>query len=233
MTGFNHWDFADAFTAFQVALLIEGKDASFCTAEGYEDVYQQSASNVILSRMNSDFNETFFAYAFSDDIDGPRKLLPWENKLPSLMMNSMAKNCFEFGRKAEFEKWLADGVRSDFYSQKFERKDIQHWIDVNKFPSKYEFEKKSASIPDEILAKEECISSRWPWGNHHTELLGHLDAAAREFWIDYDPERAKTTAPKSESVIDWLKKNRKVSNTMAKAIATMLRPDDLPTGPRK
>lgn len=75
--------------------------------------------------------------------------------------------------------------------------------------------------------------SHWPWGDHHTMLLGHLAAAAREFWVNYDPNNARTTAPKNATVVDWLKTERKTSDVMAKAIATMLRPDDLPTGPRK
>jgi hypothetical protein len=81
--------------------------------------------------------------------------------------------------------------------------------------------------------------NRWPWGKHHTELLGHLEAAASEFWRSYDPHNAKATAPKNNTVIAWLMarnvlgQKRKVSDQMARAIATILRPDDLPTGPRK
>ncbi|GAB3483769.1 hypothetical protein [Polaromonas eurypsychrophila] len=81
--------------------------------------------------------------------------------------------------------------------------------------------------------------NRWPWGKHHTELLGHLEAAASEFWRSYDPHNAKATAPKNDTVISWLMtrnalgQKRKVSDQMASAIATILRPDDLPTGPRK
>ena len=83
------------------------------------------------------------------------------------------------------------------------------------------------------------VSVRWPWGSHHTELLGHLEAAALEFWRSYDPQNAKATAPKNDTVIDWLKSRkehgqlRKVSDHMAQAIASILRPNDLPTGPRK
>ena len=89
--------------------------------------------------------------------------------------------------------------------------------------------------PDEGANSPGC----WPWGNHQTELLGHLEAAAREFWTGYDPQNAKATAPKNETVIAWLEarnvpgQKKKVSNQMATAIATMLRPEDLPTGPRK
>lgn len=74
--------------------------------------------------------------------------------------------------------------------------------------------------------------ARWPWGSHHTEMLGHLEAAALRFWVNVDPSD-NTTAPTNKEVSDWLEKERKVSNAGAKAIASILRQDDLPTGPRK
>ena len=73
---------------------------------------------------------------------------------------------------------------------------------------------------------------RWPWGEHHTEYLGHLEAAARKWWNLYDPTDP-TTAPTNEMVSEWLHSERKISKEKAKAIASMLRPDGLPTGPRK
>jgi hypothetical protein len=73
----------------------------------------------------------------------------------------------------------------------------------------------------------------WPWGAHHTELLGHLDAAAQKFWVHYDPANAKATAPKNDTVVNWLETERRVSHTVAVAMATILRIDGLPTGPRK
>lgn len=72
----------------------------------------------------------------------------------------------------------------------------------------------------------------WPWGGHHTESLGHLKAAALRFWVLYDPADA-TTAPTNSEVSKWLQDTRGVSQTRADAIASMLRPDDLPTGPRR
>jgi hypothetical protein len=73
---------------------------------------------------------------------------------------------------------------------------------------------------------------RWPWGGHHTEYLGHLEAAARKWWILYDSSDP-TTAPTNEMVSDWLQSERNLSREKARAIASMLRPDGLPTGPRK
>ena len=74
--------------------------------------------------------------------------------------------------------------------------------------------------------------ARWPWGNHHTDMLGHLEAAARRFWVNYDPTD-NTTAHTNAEVSEWLQSERKVSRTMADAIASMLRADGIPTGPRK
>ncbi|MDR3369061.1 hypothetical protein [Rhodoferax sp.] len=231
MADVNHWDFAEVFTAVQAALLIEAKDPAFVGTSGRNGRWDQNVSDVILSRMRDDYADTFFAYALSDDIDGPRELLPWENKLPSSMMNIMAKDCFKFGKKAEFKKWLADGDKTSFEKQSFTRKDLQYWLDANHFPSKYQFENKAAPATEPLSAKSE-LSSGWPWGNHHTELLGHLEATARKFWVNYDPTDA-TTAPVNKNVAEWLRTERKVSQKMAEAIASMLRPDDLPTGPRK
>ena len=72
--------------------------------------------------------------------------------------------------------------------------------------------------------------SRWPWGNHHTESLGHLEAASLEHWTKYDPLKPKT-APKNATVVAWLKA-RGVTGAMAESMATMLRADGLATGPR-
>lgn len=71
----------------------------------------------------------------------------------------------------------------------------------------------------------------WPWGTHHTDLLGHLDAAARKWWVNYDPD-SLDTAPTNEMVANWLFTERAVSKDKAKAIASILRPDGLRTGPR-
>lgn len=71
----------------------------------------------------------------------------------------------------------------------------------------------------------------WPWGNHSTSKLDHLAAAANEFWLDYQPDNPRS-APKNEVIVNWLIARGASSNT-AMAIASILRPDNLPTGPRK
>lgn len=72
--------------------------------------------------------------------------------------------------------------------------------------------------------------SRWPWGNYSTASLEKLAEAAKEFWCDYAPRDAKP--PTNDEVSSWLKV-RGVTDNIAKAMATILRPDDLATGRRK
>jgi hypothetical protein len=103
---------------------------------------------------------------------------------------------------------------------RIERSDLDAFIKEDSYAKK-----QRADLADDS-------SAHWPWGEHNTKLLEHLEAAASEFWVKYDPQNQKDTAPKRDEVIAWLQA-RKVSTQMATAIATILRPDDLPSGPRK
>jgi hypothetical protein len=71
----------------------------------------------------------------------------------------------------------------------------------------------------------------WPWGRHETELLRKLARAADLFWKNYQPDQP-STAPTNEQVIEWLV-DQKVAKRTAEIMATILRADGLPTGPRK
>ena len=72
-------------------------------------------------------------------------------------------------------------------------------------------------------------SGPWPWGTYETANLKFLAAAAKHFWADgYDP----ASAPTSERVIGWLE-GEGASQRVATIIAQILRPPDVPTGPRE
>lgn len=71
----------------------------------------------------------------------------------------------------------------------------------------------------------------WPWGMHETERLRHLAAAAARFWVNFDPADS-TTAPTNEDVSAWLQRECGQTKRAADAMATILRADGLPTGPR-
>jgi hypothetical protein len=83
----------------------------------------------------------------------------------------------------------------------------------------------------ESRASNEGGERRWPWGSHETELLRKLAAAAERFWRLYDPSDI-STAPTNQQVSDWLR-TQGVSDRIAESMATILRLDGLPTGPRK
>ena len=90
--------------------------------------------------------------------------------------------------------------------------------------------KNDSSLPKQLEVQAEN-NNRWPWGSHHTEMLGHLEAAAKTFWVRYDPTDP-STAPTNEIVSRWLRDERGVSREKANAIASILRVDGLRTGPR-
>ncbi len=119
--------------------------------------------------------------------------------------------------------------------------DVSAWLKTQGVQVPYSLSSIKTANPDACDAVESdhdgigAVSrhGRWPWGEHHTELLGHLEAAARRYWGEnYIPADA-TTAPINATVSEWLQTERKVSRTMADSIASILRPDGLPTGPRK
>jgi hypothetical protein len=80
-------------------------------------------------------------------------------------------------------------------------------------------------------AAQAITHAGWPWGRYETELLRSLASVAEALWKRYDPTDP-SSAPTNQQVIDWLMA-RKVNETNAKAIATILRADGLPMGPRK
>lgn len=88
-------------------------------------------------------------------------------------------------------------------------------------------------LRDYIRSGSLVDAGKWPWGNHETEKLRHLEAAAKKYWANYDPDDP-SSAETNETVVTWLMTERGVaSRHMAEAIASILRADGLPTGPRK
>lgn len=90
----------------------------------------------------------------------------------------------------------------------------------------------TASVQQAPQPEANAPGQRWPWGDHHTEALGHLEAAGLRFWQWFDPTEP-ATAETNENVVDWLITERKASKDRARAIASLLRADGLPHGPRR
>jgi hypothetical protein len=85
--------------------------------------------------------------------------------------------------------------------------------------------------PEINMDTKNMDTKNWPWGRYETELLRKLAQAANRFWKNYDPADI-STAPTNQQIEEWLI-GQKVTRPSAKAIATILRADGLPTGRRK
>lgn len=111
--------------------------------------------------------------------------------------------------------------------------DFAAWADGMGWNLPPEFPRTQANAVAYPVASEglQAGGAGWPWGNHETELLRKLAAAASQFWSLYDPAD-KTTAPTNQQVSEWLQKQG-VSKPTADVMATILRADGLPTGRRK
>lgn len=90
-------------------------------------------------------------------------------------------------------------------------------------------------LREELQAVRAVAAARpadgWPWGGHHTRALGLLRGAAEKFWINYDPTDP-STAPTNAQVKAWLVEQG-ASDRIAENMASILRADGLPPGPRK
>jgi len=93
---------------------------------------------------------------------------------------------------------------------------------------------------DDIAPLVTRQAKRWPWGSYSTEELEHLDAAVREFWVDYDPANPSSLKEsEGHTVKEWLTKDYKektgatVTASAAERIATIIRPEALKKGGRR
>jgi hypothetical protein len=95
---------------------------------------------------------------------------------------------------------------------------------------------KSSEIQAELRDRG-AKQPQWPWGNHETENLRWLSKAAHRFWARFDPSD-ESTASTNEEVVGWLqtesaRQGSRMSDHIAKAIATILRPEGLKPGRKR
>lgn len=210
MTDLSHWDFASDFDMLEVAELIVGIDP---TGEPKNKKAASSKAGPVMERIVDALKDALMA------ISRGQECQPESLKSIGLEQQEISP------KKENWKTFVLDTVLSTGYENRIRRAEISRWLSAIGMKSVYRF---NQSQPQPI----EKASGRWPWGDHHTELLGHLDATARRYWQNYDPTDA-TTAPTNKDVAEWLVNERKLSQKMAESIASMLRPDGLPTGPRK
>lgn len=218
MADLSHWDFAEKFTAKEAAELIIGLspelNPQLFDARGDQAAYNAKITPV-LRRMKDAYDQSW--YHFDGELIGAECGFESVRTNENDLRSELLLKCRKFKRKID--------VSRVFENQDFHRSELKRWLEAIKMSSVYQFD---LSHPETI----QLPSGRWPWGNHHTEQLGHLEAAARRWWPNYDPTDP-TTAPINKDVAEWLRIERKVSKKLADSIASMLRADGLATGPRK
>ena len=223
MEDLSHWNFAEEFYGYEAAALILGLEP-FWVECGQPDI-DQSRIRIVADRMKVHYENTkhtrYMELFRPEEMDEDNDLLGQAIELPSVHMQ-------RFRSVWNMSEWFEDETKHMFEAQKFSRHHICQWLEVIGLKSVYPFD--LHQTPSSTEAQKNV--NHWPWGSHHTELLGHLEAAAQNFWVNHDPDDLGTL-PTNVVVSGWLQKTRGVSKTMANSIASMLRPDGLPTGPRK
>lgn len=227
MDDLSHWDFAEQFSGQEAACLILGISPEEHDRTGSTGRVQNGGSQKItpvLRRMQTSF------LAAQNSLDAA---ITWgEGGFETFPIRPGELQSAALTRYLEVRRYEndVDPTRESFEYAYFSRLELHRWLEAISCKSLYCFDHSAAEFnsTNSLPAK----AGRWPWGVHHTSMLGHLEAAARRFWVDYDPTD-QTTAVTNAHIIDWLSTERKVSKKMAEAIATMLRVDGLPTGPRK
>lgn len=249
----SHWDFSEDFSGFEVAALILGVDPhSMNEAE-------DKRINLVFSRISKDYTNIILSIAekhangevFEADLSAYEKSIAgialhvifpglYSGDLQLSELSQKERDIFnkqtseilkEMGITAKFNSisFYREKIENHVKVTRFNRSAIVHWLRTNNLRSVYEFDLAGRFPSTGISASQS--NSHWPWGAHSTKLLEHLEAAAKHFWVNHDPGDP-STAPTNSQVIEWLEQ-RGVSNSLAKAMATILRQDGLPTGPRR
>ncbi|MCY1171334.1 hypothetical protein D9M73_114400 [compost metagenome] len=235
MTDLSHWGAAESFTAQEAAALIVGLDPADPEAKSFK-------AKPVLDRMAEGHRvaRSFVGQAMTpEQFAFQRKQPAWRDALVSLLFDNYptlqkASWPSDAGRPFELPQRFR-GDDGNFAVQRFDRAELARWLSVVGIKSVYDF---SATQPQAAVVGignrevvEKLTEARWPWGSHHTKALEHLEAAARRFWVNYDPSDV-TTASTNKEISQWLEQERGVSRNLAASIASMLRPDGLPTRPR-
>ena len=248
----RHWRAVEKISVEQAGLLIAGVDPFDMAGAGSALVARGRTFEMAIRQAS----ERAFSYAHGvvhrldqEPID-PWLVDIWEmsdcfdRHLPSIeLRNSVAavlKDPENVPLLAPVDPWFSETVYA---------RELIRWMTANEIRSAYDFPDGQAVVirdrgltswaewhAERNLAESEQVDTLetgtpWPWGSYETMLLRKMAAAAERFWVNYDPGDA-TTAPTNAQVISWLK-SQGVAERTAEVMATILRVDGLPTGPRK
>lgn len=99
----------------------------------------------------------------------------------------------------------------------------KHYLSCNPFLTK----------KNRPVVRSTSDSTKWPWGTHETNLLRCLEAVAKRWWADYEPDQPNS-APRNVDIDEWIQADFAPSMTknMREAVITILRADSAPVGRR-
>jgi hypothetical protein len=223
MADLSHWDFAEVFDGYEAAALILGLEPRDSDGE-------QGRIRVVTDSMEKHYKNALCTYRLKVDFEEESETK--KIQLESASMSDLYYDYWLHCAETPFIDWLENPRLHEFQNQTFERYRIVYWLKEIGRKSIYQFDLRAPIEANDVALQNKPIVSTWPWGTHHTEALGHLEAAGNKFWRLYDPAD-DSTAPTNKQVAEWLQSKRGLSQKMAEAMASILRADGLPTGPRK
>ncbi|MBP8296774.1 MAG: hypothetical protein KAX84_11745 [Burkholderiales bacterium] len=226
----NYWKACEYLTAHEAAMLIVSVDpdsAEWEGCEGWKPREQPSGYPAILRAIMRAVDSG--ALAARAVHSASRRFVAGLDLLDPRYGGD--GDCFEF-IESTGEQFVVRSKR-DWTATTIDVGDLRAWLTARGMRPVFFF-------PDDGGADAAPVASpvhahpagpRWPWGDHETELLRSLAAAAKRFWTRYDPSDP-TTAPKNEDVANWLQNERRASARNAEIMAQILRADGLKPGPR-
>ena len=251
----RHWRAVEELTLEQAAQLIAGLDPSSPVSASPDDLARAKTYAVAITQAAR--RAWQFAHSYMHDLDQEKDpQLPdiwemsdsYERYLPSIELRQSVSKVLQ-----DPENIALIRPADPFYSETVYAAEMQRWIEANEVDSLYAFQGSQYVVvaprdmrrviewqeeQEEELgldspgspSKEKLGVGAWPWGEHETVLLRMMGAAAKKFWTLYDASDP-STAPKNAQVVAWLR-SEGVAERTAEVMATILRADGLPTGPR-
>ena len=194
MDDLSHWDLAEYFKANEAADLVMGmlpeRRAALSGTVGYESGIA-SKITPLLRRMERAYLAGFITIHAAATWGGPAeeslRAFPAE---PSELQSDLMEEVRSPGGHHKLSRIIETKTR--FEECFFSRNEMRRWLDAQAIESDYSF---SVEQPQVRSGAPRSMARRWPWGDHHTELLGHLESAATEFWINMTPKTPKRPHP--------------------------------------
>lgn len=220
MTDLSRWDFADYFTAREIALLIYGlnpKDSHVLVRED-DPVFRRLRDSYHKAK-----EQIRRQYEGAADLDKAEDRARWVAELhPSFLHSRSMLEKDDFAFKAWIEWGLEVEDQGDFLEQVFPRLEVIRWLQDADLLDKsiYGFAPQRTRSEEVTKFEQELATT------DETVLESIMRRAKHEF---FSPSRQRD--PKRDTVIDWIKaemisEGEDPSDNIASAMFTIMKPAD-------